>query len=55
MKYWDNDFDRKFDEALDEMIKETRQEPTDEDLDIMYQEYLASIVVSNPVALIGAQ
>lgn len=55
MMFWDNDKDRMFDEALDELIMANRQEPREADIDLMYEDYLASKTVCNSVALIGVQ
>ena len=55
MRFWDTTKDKEFDEALDEMIRAQRREPTDEDLENMYQEHTTRRNIGNRQILIGAQ
>jgi hypothetical protein len=55
MRFWDTTKDKEFDEALDEMIRAQRQEPTDADIEDMYQDYITRHNISNKTILIGAQ
>lgn len=55
MRYWDTTKDKEFDEALDEMIREQRQEPSEADIEDMYQDYIKRRNIGNKIRLIGAQ